>query len=133
MRKLILKIIVAWVIFLLFFLGYPYYHDMRLKKRLFNRSDYPQIAAACVKLANTVTTEEGLHPAPSDPSIPPLLRSLSPQYIRCRSNYVLLGFGGMGRYTYTVLQSTNDPKVWTLDINSPEQFGNRPLTIITNN
>jgi len=134
MRKLILAIIAACalVIFLWFFFGYPKYQDMRLRKKLFTRSDYPQIAAACVKLANSVTND-GTPLLPSDPVVPPILRSLKPREIMYYSNYVRLDFGGEGRYTYDVQQSDTNPKLWTLDIGSPEQFGSQSLTTITNN
>jgi hypothetical protein len=115
------------------FFGYPKYHDLRLRHKLFARSDYPQIAAACVKLALS-NTNERTNWQPSDPIVPPILRSLSPRNISGYSNrFVQVEFGGMGRYSYTVRQSDTDPKQWTLDIHSPEQFGYQSLTTITNN
>jgi hypothetical protein len=133
-KKLISAIVAAWVIIIgvgLFF-GYPKYQDIRQRKMLFERSDYPQIATACVKLALSVTNESTGWQS-SDPAIPPILRSLSPREIIGYSNCVIMEFGGMGRYSYTVLRSESDPRQWTLDINSPEQYINQRLTTITNN
>ena len=82
-------------------------------RALQSRTDYPQIASACVTLARSLTNHSLIKP--SDPRVPPLLRSLSPQYIAADSNSVRMEFhGGFDHYGYRVEQSDTNAKQWTI-------------------
>lgn len=112
--------------------AYDGFKSARQKKALLHRSDYPQIAAACVTLAHAITNDEGMGWRSSDPFVPALLRSLSPRDIGGYSNYISLEFhGGIDHYGYNAMQSKTDPRVWSLYYYSeggPTIF----LTMITN-
>src|SRR3954471_17109368 len=83
------------------------------RRALQNRSDYPQIALACVSLARSMTNDS-LVPI-SDPRVPSLLKSLSPRYIAAGSNYVTMEFhGGFDHYGYKVRKSETDPRQWAI-------------------
>lgn len=119
-------------VFVLLPFGYDGLKSGRQRKALLSRSDYPQIAAACVKLAHAITNDEGMGWSSSDPIVPALLRSLSPRDIGGYSNYITMEFhGGIDHYGYNAEQSKSDPKVWSLYYYSesePTIF----LTTITN-
>ena len=94
------------------------------------RSDYPQIAAACVSLARSMTNDSALL-KPSNPVVPTALRSLSPRYISAYTNCITLEFhGGIDHYGYKVRQSETDSRVWTIYYYTEQ--GQRLLTTITN-
>ena len=99
------------------------------RRALQSRSDYPQIGAACVTLARAITNDSGII-WPSDPVMPPLLRSLSPKYINASSNRVTIEFhGGFDHYGYRVRQSDTNPALWTFSWYTEQ--GERLLTTIT--
>jgi hypothetical protein len=82
-------------------------------RALQSRSDYPQIATACVTLARSVTNHSRIKP--SDPRVPPLLRALSPRYITADSNSVTMEFhGGFNHYGYRVEQSDGNANLWRI-------------------
>ena len=101
------------------------------RRALQNRSDFPQIALACVSLARSFTNDFTLVPV-SDPRIPLTLRSLSPRSIHGATNFVNLEFhGGFDHYGYRLRQSETNSRLWTLSYYT--EHGERPLTTITNN
>jgi hypothetical protein len=90
------------------------FQSAKQKRALQGRSDYTQIATACVSLARSTTNENTLI-KPTDPIVPGLLRSLSPRYISASSNYVTMEFhGGFDHYGYRVRQSATNVKQWTI-------------------
>ncbi len=93
---------------------YDGFRSSHQRRALQSRSDYSQIATACVAIARSVTSESSLI-KPTDPIVPPLVRSLSPRYIRATSNHVTMEFhGGFDHYGYRVRQSDTNPKRWTI-------------------
>src|SRR5262245_20238577 len=111
---IIVGVLVAGVLLLIspfVYLGLKSSSQMRA---LQSRTDYPQIAAACATLARTITNDTGII-WPTDPVVPPLLRSLSPQYISASSNHVTMEFhGGFDHYGYRVRQSDTNSTRWTI-------------------
>jgi hypothetical protein len=84
------------------------------RRALQNRNDFDQIANACVTLARSLTNEVAFI-KPSDPIVPPLLRSLSPRYMNASPNGVTMEFhGGFDHYGYRVRQSATNPLEWTI-------------------
>ena len=84
------------------------------QRALKNRSDFPQIAGACVTLARANTNHTGFI-YPDNPVVPPLLRSLAPKYITANSNSVRMEFhGGFDHYGFRVRQSETNAKLWTI-------------------
>lgn len=118
--------------FVLLPMSYDGFKSASQKKALLHRSDYPQIVAACVTLAHAITNDDSMGWSSSDPFVPALLRSLSPNQIGGYSNYIEMEFhGGIDHYGYNAEQSKTDPRVWSLYYYSeggPTIF----LTIITN-
>jgi hypothetical protein len=107
---------------------YQAFRSSGQQRALQNRSDYPQIAAACVTLSRAVTNDGLIYP--SDPIVPPLLRSLSFQYIAADSNHITMEFhGGFDHYGYHVRQSATDPKQWTISYYTEKS--EKPLTTIS--
>ena len=97
-------------------------------RALQSRSDFPQIASACIVLTRTVTNGTLIYP--TDPIVPPLLRSLSPRYISADSNSVTMEFhGGFDHYGYRVRQSDTNPALWTISWYTEK--GERLLTMIS--
>jgi hypothetical protein len=97
------------------------------RRALQNRSDYPQIALACVTLARSMTNDS-LIPI-TDPRLPALMKSLSPRYIVASSNDVTLEFhGGFDHYGYRVRPSQADPSQWTIFYYT--EHGEKPLATI---
>lgn len=83
------------------------------KRELQSRSDYPQIAAACVMLAHALTNSALIYP--SDPQVPGLLQTLAPRHIFASTNFVELEFhGGFDHYGFSVKQSATNPKEWAI-------------------
>ncbi len=100
------------------------------QRKLQARSDYPQIAAACVAMTSTVTNGSFLIYPTNNPAVPALLRSLSPHYITVRDGFINLEFhGGFDHYGYCVRPAGSDQ--WTIFYYTEE--GERPLATITNN
>jgi len=100
------------------------------KRALQARTDYPQIAAACVSLARSITNASVLL-KPSDPVVPAALRLLSPRYISAHTNFITLEFhGGFDHYGYRVQQSETNPRLWTISYYTEQ--GQAMLTTITN-
>jgi hypothetical protein len=98
-------------------------------RALQSRSDYSQIATACVTIARSVTNQTPFI-KPTDPIVPPLLRSLSPRYITADSNSVAMEFhGGFDHYGYRVRQSDTNPALWTISWYTEK--GERLLTTIS--
>jgi len=126
---IILGVLVVGVLVLIspfVYLGLKSSSQMRT---LQSRTDYPQIATACVSLARGMTNENTLI-KPTDPSVPGLLRSLSPRYISASSNYVTMEFhGGFDHYGYRVRQSDTNPALWTISWYTEK--GERVLTTIS--
>lgn len=92
---------------------YDAFRSASQKRELQSRSDYPQIAAACVTLARTLTNSALLYP--SDPQVPALLRTLAPRHIHASTNFVELEFhGGFDHYGFNVRQSDTNPKEWSI-------------------
>lgn len=121
-------VVVAGVFFALMILGG--FRSARQQRALQARTDYPQIAAACVSLARSITNDPVLL-KPSDPAVPASLRSLSPRYISASTNFVTLEFhGGFEHYGYRVRQSDADARLWTIHYYTED--GQKLLTTITN-
>jgi hypothetical protein len=109
---------------------YDGFRSASQKRALQTRSDYPQIAAACVSLARSITNDSVLL-KPSDPVVPAALRALSPRYISAYTNFITLEFhGGFDHYGYRVQQSDTDARLWTISYYTEQ--GQRLLTTITN-
>ena len=131
MSKIVLIIVSVLVVGLLLLLSPFVYFGMKSssqRRALQNRSDYPQIAAACVTMARSITNDSDII-WPNDPVVPPLLRSLSPKYISASSNRVTMEFhGGFDHYGYRVRQSWANPAFWNLSWYTED--GERLLTTI---
>jgi hypothetical protein len=98
-------------------------------RALQSRTDYPQIATACVTIARSVTNQTPFI-KPTDPIVPLFLRSLPWRYITANSNYVTVEFrGGFDHYGYRVRQSDTNPALWTISWYTEQ--GERLLTTIT--
>ena len=117
--KIVLGIFAALALGVMILIGlfvapivYDAFRSSNQRRALQNRSDYPQIAAACVALARATNSEIIW---PTNPVVPPLLRSLKPQYIDASSNLVMLEFhGGFDHYGYRVRQSDTNAQEWTI-------------------
>ena len=110
--------------------GFVYERFISRSRELQNRSDYPQIAAACVTLARGITNGTLLF-EPTDPKVPMLLRSLSPRYIGASPNQVTLEFaGGFDHYGYRVRQSATNSREWAISYYTEQ--GSKLLATITN-
>ena len=84
------------------------------RKSLQSRSDFPEIAAACVSLAGKFPSEYE-EASGTDQRVPPLLKTLSPNSIFGSSQRLGLEFhGGFDHYGYTIRQSESDVTRWTL-------------------
>jgi hypothetical protein len=93
---------------------YDGFRSASQRRALLNRSDYPQIATACVTLARA-TTNDSVLLYPNDSLVPALLKSLSPRYVSVSSNHVTLEFhGGFDHYGYSVHQSDTNSKQWMI-------------------
>ena len=101
----------------------------RQKQSLQSRTDFSQIASACVTLARTVTNDTAFI-KPADPIVPALLRSLSPRSIKAATNSVTMEFhGGFDHYGYRIRQSDTNRAFWTISWYTEE--GERLLTTIS--
>ena len=101
------------------------------KSALQHRKDYPEITASCITLAHNITNNSEPLKS-SDPRVPAILRSLSPQYIDVQTNLVTLEFhGGADQFGYEVRQLEGDRRLWTISFYT--RRGLRLLTTITNN
>ena len=132
--RIIVWIVVAGVLLIIGLFIAPVLYDVfrsaNQKRALQGRTDYPQIAAACVTIARGVTSDS-VPLKPSDPLVPSLLRSLSPTYIDAHTNNITLEFhGGFDHYGYRVQQLDADPRRWTISVYTEQ--GQKLLTTITN-
>src|SRR5262245_29082107 len=110
---IIFAVLLAGVVILIGPFLYPTLKSRGQIRALKSRSDYPQIATACVTLARSVTNYSRIKP--SDPRVPALLRSLSPRYITAGSNSVTMEFhGGFNNYGYRVEQSDDNANLWRM-------------------
>ena len=126
---IIIAILVAGVLVLISPFVYLGLKSSSQRRALQSRSDFSQIATACVALARS-TTNHTPFIKPIDPGVPPLLRSLAPRYITADSNRVTMEFhGGFDHYGYRVRQSDTNPALWTISWYT-EQI-ERLLTTIT--
>jgi hypothetical protein len=90
------------------------FQSAKQKQALQSRSDYPQIAAAAVTLARAITNDSDII-WPTDPRVPPLLRSLAPRYITGSSNHITMEFhGGFDHYGYRVRHSDTNAGLWMI-------------------
>jgi hypothetical protein len=132
MRKIAFIIVGVVIVGALLLISPFVYYGFKVagqRRVLQSRSDYPQIAAACVTLARASTNESALI-KPTDPIVPPILRSLSPRYISASSNHVTMEFhGGFDHYGYRVRQSDTNLKQWTISYYTEQ--GERLLTTIS--
>jgi hypothetical protein len=116
MGKVALIIIGVLVVAVLLMVGlfiapfvYDGFRSSSQRRALQRRSDYSQIATACV---------------------PTLIRSLSPRYISASSNHVTMEFhGGFDHYGYRVRQSDTNATQWTISWYTEQ--GERLLTTIS--
>jgi hypothetical protein len=125
-------IIVAVLVAGVFALVSPFIYlgikSARQIRALQNRSDYSQIALACVALAQSATNDMPFI-KPTDLCMPALLRSLAPRYINATSNRVTVEFhGGFDHYGYQVRQSETNAAFWTISWYT--ERGERLLTTI---
>ena len=110
---IIVAVLVAGVLILISPFVYLGLKSRSQIRALQSRTDYPQIASACVTLARSVTNHSLIKP--SDPRVPTLLRSLSPRYLTADSNSVRLEFhGGFDHYGYRVEQSDTNARQWSI-------------------
>jgi len=135
LEKAIRKIFVAIAVILVVFLSLIAcirISGTLYKKSLLERSDFPQIIAACVTLAHSATNDH-MDWQLTDPALPPALRRLSLSGISGDTNRVTLWLsGGWERTVYFVTQSETNAKQWTIAVYS-EHLGYRDLATITNN
>lgn len=109
---------------------YDGFHSAHQQRSLQRRSDYQQIAAACVLLARAKTNASAMV-KPSDPMVPAVLSQLAPRYIGAYSNLVTLEFhGGFDHYGYRVEQSEEDARIWRISYYTEKE--RRVLATITN-
>jgi hypothetical protein len=131
MAKVALIIIAVLVAGVLLFVSPFMYLGLKSSSKmraLQSRSDFPQIASACIILTRAFTNDTLIYP--TDPIVPPLLRSLSPRYISADSNSVTMEFhGGFDHYGYRVRQSDTNPALWTISWYTEK--GERLLTMIS--
>ena len=126
---IVFGVLVASVLLLISPLVYDGVQIVRQRRALQSRSDYPQIAAACVTVALS-TTNHSSHILLADPAVPPLLRSLSPRYMSVSSNSVTMEFhDGADHYGYRVRKSDRNAKEWTISWYT--ERGERLLSTIT--
>jgi hypothetical protein len=136
MGKVALIIIGVLVVAVLLMVGlfiapfvYDGFRSSSQRRALQRRSDYSQIATACVAIARTITNDSSLI-KPTDPIVPTLIRSLSPRYISASSNHVTMEFhGGFDHYGYRVRQSDTNATQWTISWYTEQ--GERLLTTIS--
>ncbi len=132
MAKVTLIIVGVLVVGILLFASPFVYLGLRSasqQRALKNRTDFPQIAGACVALARANTNTGFIYP--NNPVVPPLLRALAPQYITARSNCVTMEFhGGFDHYGYRVRQSETNSNLWTISWYTEQ--GERLLKTIQN-
>lgn len=124
----VIFVIVGVIVLLLVPIVYDILHGLHQQRTLQSRTDYPQIAAACVSLARS-TADWSVEP--SDPRVPRTIRSLSPRYIGVRSNSVTLEFHGTyAHYGYRVQQSEINSNLWTISYYT--EHVTKALATITN-
>jgi hypothetical protein len=132
MAKVVIIIIAVLVAGLLLLISPFMYRGLKCSSQmraLQSRTDYPQIASACVVLTRTVTNHTGFI-KPTAAVVPPLLRSISPRYITANSNLITMEFhGGFDHYGYRVRQSNTNATLWTISWYTEK--GERLLTTIT--
>jgi len=123
-------VIIAGLLLLFAPVAYDGIRSASQKRSLQNRSDYPEIAAACASLARSVTNDSASIPL-TDPRVPAVLRSLSPRYIGASTDFMTLEFhGGLKHYGYRLRQSATNRNEWTLFYFA--ERSEKPLTTITN-
>ena len=99
-------------------------------KALQSRSDYPQIAAASISLARSVTNQFDI--PVTDSRVPALLKELAPRYIMISEGLVTMEFhGGFDHYGYRVQRSKADSNQWTISFYT--ENGEKPLAQVTGN
>jgi hypothetical protein len=126
---IIMSVLIVCVLLLVSPFVYLGLKDRKQMRALQSRSDYSQIASACVTLAHAVTNQTPLI-WPSNPIVPPLVRSLSPRYVTAYSNLVTMEFhGGFDHYGYRVRQSDTNSTLWTISWYTEK--GERLLTTIS--
>jgi hypothetical protein len=126
---IIIGVVVAGVLLLISPFVYLALKSSSQMRALQSRTDFPQIVAACVTLARSTTSPTPFI-KPTDPIVPPLLRSLAPRYITADSNRVTMEFhGGFDHYGYRVSQSATNPAFWSISWYSEQ--GERLLTTIS--
>jgi hypothetical protein len=128
---IVVGVLIAGVLLLISPFVYDGFRSASQRRSLQNRSDYPQIATACITLARAITNNSTLISV-TDPRIPALLQSLSPRHISASTNHVTMEFhGGFDHYGYRVRQTDIDPKQWAIFYYT--EHGEKLLTTITNN
>lgn len=126
---IIIGVLAVGVLVLLSPFVYPALKGANQMRALQSRSDYSQIATACVAIARSVTNQTPFI-KPTNPIVPPFLRSLPWRYITANSNHVTMEFhGGFDHYGYRVRQSDTNPALWTISWYTEQ--GERLLTTIT--
>jgi len=120
-----------WIALLAWFLSSMIrdgFHSRRQMQALQSRSDYPQIAAACIRIVHSVTNQEEI--ALSDARVSETIRALRPSYILAESNYLTMEFhGGFDHYGFRLEQSATNSERWTLLYYTEES--EKPLTTIS--
>ena len=130
-RTVKVLLIVLAVVVGLFILPFVYegFHSVGQQRALLNRTDYPQIVAACITIARATTNDSAII-RPSDPGVPALVRALSPRFIIASSNLVRMEFhGGFDHYGYRVRQCETNPAQWAISYYT--EGGERFLAEIT--
>jgi hypothetical protein len=119
---IVVSVLIAGFVLLFWPFLYDGFHSAAQIRALQHRSDFSQIAAACVTLARAASNDLAVL-QPSDPRVPPVIRLLSPSYICAGTNSVGLEFhGGFDHYGYQVRQSDTNPKEWTLSFYTEQEF-----------
>ena len=107
---------------------YDGFRSAKQKRWLQSRTDFAEVAEACVTVARSMTNDALVDVY--DPRVPELLRSLGPRYIVASTNFIKLEFhGGFDHYGYSVRQSNSNPKKW--DIYYYTEDGPKLLTTIS--
>src|SRR5215469_12126506 len=88
----VIAVPVVYIVSMAAYIRYDVYRCIQQRKDLQSRTDYPQIAMACVTLAHAITNDVPMSWRPSDPFVPAILRSLSPAFIDGYTNSINLEF-----------------------------------------
>lgn len=118
----------------LIWIGPFIYHGITLlfrRSELESRTDYAEIAAACVQVTQMNDRKDRVIEV-TDSRLPELIKSLAPAYITGDKDSLTLEFaGGFDHFGYKLVPSENDPSKWTLSFYG-EHYNKDLITIPRN-